>query len=77
LTVVDELEALLPPGRFPATLGAEVLEFCFDTGVVAGCFGTAGVALEAWVPLPVAFEACVCLPLDVLFEASLACTARS
>jgi len=77
LTVVDELEALLTPGRLPATLEAEVLEIGFDTGVVTGCFGTAGVALAAWVPLPVAFEAWVCLPLDVLFEAALACTASS
>jgi len=77
LTVVDGLEALLSPWRFPATLGTEVLEFGFDTGVVTVCFGTVAVALEAWVPLPGAFEVCACLPLDVLFVAALACTASS
>lgn len=79
MTVVDEVEVLLPPWRFPATFGAEVLEFGFDKGVVTDCFGIEAVALEAWVPLAGVFEALLCdgLPLDVLFEAALACTASS
>lgn len=79
MTVVNELEVLLTPWRFPATFGAEGLEFGFDTGVVTGCFGTEAVETVAWVPLAVVFEAlpCVGLPLDVLFAAALACTASS
>ena len=78
-TVVDELEVLLPPWGFPATFGAEVLGFGFDTGFVTGCFGTEAVETVAWVPLVVVFEALPCdgLPLDVLFAAALACTESS
>lgn len=78
LTVAEEPGALPLPWRFPATLGAEVTLFGFDTGVVTGCLGTAA-ALEACVPLPVVLVAlpCACLPLDVLFAAVLACAASS
>ena len=79
MTVVDELEVLLLPWRFPAVFGAEILQFGFATGKVTDCFGTEAVAPEAWVPLAVVFEALPCdgLPLDVLFAAALACTASS